>query len=300
MKPERSDGGHRLYTRAQIEQLRFVMEGLARGYSRQRPIACSVSSSSAAAASAQRMSGSERLASLILLAERDPYAAEFAEFFLQTEGYESLSLLMRMTQRASSSNSPQLAVIELLISGGTGAHLCQRLKKPEFPRAGDLDARRARPGARSGADAFLRKPLDPLQFVSTVKDLLEERSYNARRRDERASRERPFPPRRRARRRPPGRRNQHAHRSGTGKTILANNTCSRTRRSSGPPSTSPRCRSRSTKSSATGRASASSTRQRSATQSSTRTSGPALNERGLAGVLEQVTALIKERRQESS
>ena len=38
---------------------------------------------------------------------------------------------------------------------------------------GDLDARRERPGARAaGADAFLRKPLDPLQFVSTVKDVL--------------------------------------------------------------------------------------------------------------------------------
>ena len=31
VKPERSDGGHRLYTRAQVEQLRFVKEGLDRG-----------------------------------------------------------------------------------------------------------------------------------------------------------------------------------------------------------------------------------------------------------------------------
>ena len=36
--------------------------------------------------------------------------------------------------------------------------------------------------------------------------------------------------------------------------------------------------------------------ERSATQSSTTTSAPLFNERGLAGVLEQVTALIKERR----
>ena len=31
VKPERSDGGHRLYTRGEVEQLRFVKEGLDRG-----------------------------------------------------------------------------------------------------------------------------------------------------------------------------------------------------------------------------------------------------------------------------
>ena len=31
VKPERSNGGHRLYTRGQVEQLRFVKEGLDRG-----------------------------------------------------------------------------------------------------------------------------------------------------------------------------------------------------------------------------------------------------------------------------
>jgi DNA-binding response OmpR family regulator len=73
------------------------------------------------------------------------------------------------------SDPPDLAVVEWLISGGAGAELCRRLK-----------ARSDRPvlvisslplGARAveaGADAFLGKPLDPLQFVSTVKDLLGE------------------------------------------------------------------------------------------------------------------------------
>ena len=31
VKPERSNGGHRLYTRGQVEQLRFVKEGIDRG-----------------------------------------------------------------------------------------------------------------------------------------------------------------------------------------------------------------------------------------------------------------------------
>ena len=87
VKPERSDGGHRLYTRGQVEQLRFVKEGLDRGLQPARPIACSASSSRrSGVASTDAREQAPRL--LILLAERDPYAAEFAEFFLQTEGYE--------------------------------------------------------------------------------------------------------------------------------------------------------------------------------------------------------------------
>src|SRR5215207_4894457 len=174
VKPERSGGGHRLYTRAQVEQLRFVKEQLDRGL---QP------------AEAHRLLGEElkrggdfrstgqrepapRL--LILLAERDPFAAEFAEFFLQTEGYEvALALDADDAARKFEQLLPQLAVIELLISGGTGAHLCQRLKEAGVPACLVISTLDARDQAlAAGADAFLRKPLDPLQFVSTVKDLL--------------------------------------------------------------------------------------------------------------------------------
>jgi DNA-binding transcriptional MerR regulator len=171
--PERSNGGHRLYTREQVEQLRFVKEGLARGL---QP------------AEAHRLLGEQlergggfraderedapRL--LILLAERDPYAAEFAEFFLQTEGYDvTLALDADDAARTLKLLLPQLAVVELLISGGRGADLCQRLKEAGVPACLVISTLDARDQAlAAGADAFLRKPLDPLQFVSTVKDLL--------------------------------------------------------------------------------------------------------------------------------
>jgi DNA-binding transcriptional MerR regulator len=171
--PERSNGGHRLYTREQVEQLRFVKEGLARGL---QP------------AEAHRLLGEQlepgggfraderedapRL--LILLAERDPYAAEFAEFFLQTEGYDvTLALDADDAARTLKQLLPQLAVVELLISGGRGADLCQRLKEAGVPACLVISTLDARDQAlEAGADAFLRKPLDPLQFVSTVKDLL--------------------------------------------------------------------------------------------------------------------------------
>jgi DNA-binding transcriptional MerR regulator len=174
VNPERSGGGHRLYTRAQVEQLRFVKERLDRGLQ---------------AAEAHRLLGerlelgrdfgsmdeSERAPRLlILLAERDPYAAEFAEFFLRTEGYEVV-LALDADDAASKFEQllPQLAVIELLISGGAGAALCRRLKEAGVPVCLAISTLETRDQAfAAGADAFLQKPLDPLQFVSTVKDLL--------------------------------------------------------------------------------------------------------------------------------
>lgn len=173
VKPERSAGGHRLYTRAQVEQLRFVKERVDAGL---QP------------GEAHRLLG-ERLVGddfrgwaeqpaeahlLILLAERDPHAAEFAEFFLKTEGYDvALALDADDAARKLEQLSPQLAVVELLISGGTGAELCRRLKEGGVPACLAISTLGLRDEALgAGADAFLQKPLDPLPFVSTVKDLL--------------------------------------------------------------------------------------------------------------------------------
>ena len=73
---------------------------------------------------------------------------------------------------------PQLAVVELLISGGTGAELCRRLKEGGVPACLAISTLEARDEALgAGADAFLQKPLDPLQLVSTVKDLLGESAF---------------------------------------------------------------------------------------------------------------------------
>lgn len=171
--PERSNGGHRLYTREQVEQLRFVQEGLARGL--QPAEAHRLLGEQLERGSGFRADEREdapRL--LILLAERDPYAAEFAEFFLQTEGYDvTLALDADDAARTLEQLLPQLAVVELLISGGRGADLCQRLKEAGVPACLVISTLDARDQAlAAGADAFLRKPLDPLQFVSTVKDLL--------------------------------------------------------------------------------------------------------------------------------
>jgi CheY-like chemotaxis protein len=179
IRPQRSPGGHRLYTRYEVEQLGFLAEQLAQG----------LHAAEAHRLLAERLAGREAgllaqaeagQALLILLADRDPYAAEFAEFFLRTEGYEVvLAFDVKEAERLFDEWSPQLVVVELLISGGTGGELCRRLKQQNGATAclavSSLDAHDE--ALEVGADAFLQKPLDPLRLVSTVKDLLGTSAY---------------------------------------------------------------------------------------------------------------------------
>ena len=171
--PERSPGGHRLYSRDQMEQLRFIAAEVSRG----------LSAADAHRLLADQSEGGQSLVSdgrtggtrlLVLLAERDPVAADLAEFFLRTEGYEvHLALAVGDAEEQWLQSSPQLAIVELMISGGRGADLCRRLKQHEAGAVLAISVLQARDEAlAAGADAFLQKPLDPLEFVSTVKDLL--------------------------------------------------------------------------------------------------------------------------------
>jgi DNA-binding transcriptional MerR regulator len=184
---ERSPGGHRLYSRDQMERLRFIAAEVSRGLS---------------AADAHRLlaeqgeggqplaydgrSGDTRL--LVLLAERDPVAADLAEFFLRTEGYDvHLALAVGDAEERWLESRPQLAIVELMISGGRGAELCRRLKQHAAGAVLAISVLQARDEAlAAGADAFLQKPLDPLEFVSTVKDLLGASALVARHGRERA------------------------------------------------------------------------------------------------------------------
>lgn len=171
---ERSEGGRRVYTRDQLEQLRFVKERLDEG----------LSAADAHRLLAERQAGvrtivprpqsnpSTRL--LVLLAESDQYAAQLGEFFLRTEGYEvEIALTAEEAEEKFASRDPALSIVELMISGGVGRALCERLKGlrgSPLLCISSLDLREQ--ALAAGADAFLKKPLAPLQLVSTVKDLL--------------------------------------------------------------------------------------------------------------------------------
>ena len=180
--PERSPGGHRLYSRDQSSSC---------ASSRRRSRA-GLSAADAHRLLAEHSAGGQPLSSdgpgagtrlLVLLAERDPVAADLAQFFLRTEGYDvQLALAVDEAEERWLESRPQLAIVELMISGGRGAELCRRLKQHEAGAVLAISVLEARDEAlAAGADAFLQKPLDPLELVSTVKDLLGASALVARR-----------------------------------------------------------------------------------------------------------------------
>lgn len=172
--PLRSEGSQRIYSRAQVEQLRFIKSRLAAG---------------ASAADAHRLLsqelGADRIPTapvepdseakvLVLLVERDSYAASLAEYFLRTEGYE-VAIATDATQARLhfEERSPNVVIIDLLISGGAGFRVCGEFATKGTAQILAVSAMHSADEAiRLGAAAFLNKPLELLTLASTVRDLL--------------------------------------------------------------------------------------------------------------------------------
>src|SRR6187397_300197 len=122
--PARSKGEQRVYSRDELEQLRFVVDLVARGST----------PGDAHRLLADRAGGLGKLAVdpdrttiVVLLAERDRYAAELLEYFLRTEGYEvCVARDVDVAEQLFVELRPQLSILELMISGG-GLELCARL-----------------------------------------------------------------------------------------------------------------------------------------------------------------------------
>ena len=171
--PHRSSGGHRLYSRDQVDQLRFVAEQIERGLSAadaHRLLAeQSVSHRPLADQSSTRPGGV-----LVLLAERDPLAAEPEVLGLNAAGYEvQLALTASEAEELWRGRRPRLGIVELMISGGQGADLCRRLKQQDGGALLAISTLEAEDEAlAAGADVFLQKPFDPLELISAVKELL--------------------------------------------------------------------------------------------------------------------------------
>jgi DNA-binding response OmpR family regulator len=109
----------------------------------------------------------------VLVAERDRYAAELFEYFLRTEGYDvCVAFDPASAEQMFAERGPDLAIVDLMIAG-VGLDLCARLARDAGARVLAMsDLHLADEALAAGASAFLAKPIVPLQFVSTVRDLL--------------------------------------------------------------------------------------------------------------------------------
>lgn len=175
----RSEGGRRIYTRDQVEQLRFIKEQLDEGMSAADAHRLLADRQPAGHGAPERAEEAPTLPTppervLVLLAQSDPYGAQVNDFSLRAEGFDvEIATSADEAEEKFVSREPALVIVELMISGGVGRELCGRLKlRRDTPLLGisSLDLREQ--AVAAGADAFLRKPVDPLQLVSAVVDLL--------------------------------------------------------------------------------------------------------------------------------
>jgi DNA-binding response OmpR family regulator len=85
-------------------------------------------------------------------------------------------------QQEVEEDRPHVLVVDLMISGGSGLALCRSIRASSaIPILAVSAVASGDEAIEAGADAFLMKPLEPLQFVSTVRDLLGTSAYLRRR-----------------------------------------------------------------------------------------------------------------------
>jgi DNA-binding transcriptional MerR regulator len=170
--PDRSAGGHGLYRRDQVEQLKFVRACMADGATAADAHRLLAERDEGGPPVAARADAPARL--VILLADCDPYAAQVSGAFPEDRGFEvEVALSQEKARESFSQKAPPLAVVELLISGGAGLDLRRFFKEHGDVLVVAVSVLESRDLAlEAGADAFLLKPLESLQLVSSVRDLL--------------------------------------------------------------------------------------------------------------------------------
>jgi DNA-binding transcriptional MerR regulator len=172
--PTRSPGAQRLYSRTQVEHLRYIKAQIDSGVSTadaHRMLSDELRAGHLPHAAAEATSEGRPL---ILIADKDPYAAGLAEYFLRTEGWE-VATAFDATQATLhfQERSPDIVVLDLLMSGGAGFRLVGEFSadaKVQVIAISSINS--ADEAMKLGAAAFIQKPLEPLALVSTVRDLL--------------------------------------------------------------------------------------------------------------------------------
>jgi DNA-binding transcriptional MerR regulator len=169
----RSSGGQRRYTRNQLAQLSFVVEQIDQGFSpgdAHRLLAEDIEKGHDIGPEGI---DEEQPGILILIAERGRFAASLEDYLLRTEGFRvELASSAEEAERKFEELRPQIVVVELLLSGGVGGRLIDRLTQAGATVIAVSPLAAPEVAAEFGASAFLQKPIDPLVFASTVRDLL--------------------------------------------------------------------------------------------------------------------------------
>ena len=127
--PERSQGGHRLYARRQVEQLRFVKRELDAGLQPAEAHRLLAEHDRSGSAAGPRRSG-RGTAGPDPAGRAGPVRRRVRRVLPSHRGLRGRSSPSTRPRPSAppSERRPDLVVVELMISGGTGAELCRRLE----------------------------------------------------------------------------------------------------------------------------------------------------------------------------
>jgi CheY-like chemotaxis protein len=176
--PERTEGGHRLYSQEDIERIKWLKyqidhEGVQASVAH-RLLEQELRKTGAVVAGQAAAKG----AILILVAEKDPITAELEEYFLNREGYDvHIVLDGRRAVDEAEKLQPDLIVLDIILPGLSGLRVCKALKDNRATASipvlvfSVLDV--SQRALDAGADAFLLKPIEPAKLIGSVKALLE-------------------------------------------------------------------------------------------------------------------------------
>jgi len=173
----RSAGGQRRYSRDQLAQLQFVarevesgmLPGDAHRLLAERGASEPVGSPRRAPEPESWRDDGVR----VLIADRDPYAAKVADYFLRTEGYRvQVASSAAEAESAFRALGPRVVIVDLLLSGGVGGPLFESFGGTDTLVVVVSPLAASEIASELGAQAFLQKPIDPVVLISTVRDLL--------------------------------------------------------------------------------------------------------------------------------
>lgn len=172
ISPARSEGSQRLYSRVQVEQLRFVKAQIESGMSSADAHRLLAQGKHAGRLPVPEPPSSQRR--LVLIAERDPYAADLAEHYLRAEGYDVVVALDATQARLHfQERSPDVVLVDLLISGGAGFRLVRDFASAGGAKVVVLSVVDSEKDALdAGARAFIRKPVESRRLLATVSELV--------------------------------------------------------------------------------------------------------------------------------
>lgn len=176
IQPTRTKGGHRLYSREDVERIKWLKDKIESEGLRARE-AHLLLARRLVDEGALAEEPSLKSAIMILVAERDPITAELEEYFLRQEGYEVLTVLDgKRAVKEAEERQPDLIILDIILPGMDGLKVSRALKSNEKTAHipilvfSILDVRDR--ALEAGADAFLLKPIDQPKLIGIVKNML--------------------------------------------------------------------------------------------------------------------------------